>query len=177
MPFEVVGKELGELVVGRFAREARIYHGTSRQLFFVERIFPSVHFIHDHFPDSEWASGASLEMSVTFMRHTVVQNVRPQRVVGKRSDKGGVIKEAFLGQHVELPVATDSQVWGSHSYDAVVADVCESVDHVSGSVELAFPLKLASLRPPGCVGVVTVEVYVYKYREVVTSLDYFYNFC
>jgi len=151
---EVVVEELVELLACGFAGEAGVHHSTTWKGFFMKRVFPSVEFVHDHFPDGEGAGGAVLEVTVALMGHAVVQHVWPQGEVRDRGSNSGVVEETTVLHHVELVIASDPQEGASHAQDGVIGDVSKALDDFPGTSHLLSPVLFGSVGPEGGVSVV-----------------------
>lgn len=68
MPVEVVVQKVVELVAGQDVG-ARVYHGTTGQVFVEARVLSPVQFVHHHFPYGVATSRTVLQVSVTSMRN------------------------------------------------------------------------------------------------------------
>ena len=59
----------------------------------------------------------------------VVESVRPDGDPFERSDDGGVVHKELVGHHLELFVATDSEVRSPHTNNGPIADVGKPFDY------------------------------------------------
>ena len=103
------------------------------------------------------AGRALLKITVTTVRHTEVQSVRPQRRVLQRRRNGGIVQKGLLFHHGELVVSTDAQVGSAHAYNRVVGDVGELVDDQSSASHLLGPVVHRSRRPETFLVIVPVR--------------------
>ena len=68
-----------------------------------------------------------LGVTVAFVWHSEEQGVRPDGNTAQGGSNGSVVHEELVFHHLELFVATDSQVRCTDADDRTVRDVCESV--------------------------------------------------
>lgn len=125
---EVVSEQTGELVASLDVG-ARVNHVTTGQRFVEGWIITTIKFIHDHFPNWMATTGAIVGVTVALVGHTEVQSVWPDWDTSQRSGDGGIVYEELVSHHLELFVATNTQVRSTHTYDGSVSDVSESFDN------------------------------------------------
>ena len=81
---------------------------TTRQSLIKVRIVSSVELIDNHFPNRVASGWASLGVTVAFVRHAVVQRVRPNWNTAKWRGDGSVINKELIIHHLELGIAANS---------------------------------------------------------------------
>lgn len=143
---KVVRQEVVKLVTGLNVCAA-VHHRAARQFLIKVGVISSVKLVHDHLPDGVRPRWAVLSVSVTLMRHSEVQRVRPKGRVGEGCGNGRVVEEGLLLHHEELVVSSYSKVRGSDADDGVVGDVGESLDDESDAGHLLCPGFSARLAP------------------------------
>ena len=128
---------------------------TARQSLVKGWVVSSVQLIDDHLPDGVSSGGTLASVTVTLVRHPVVESVGPLRYSGQRSSDGGIVDKELVSHHLKLLVATNSEEGSSDSSNGAVSDVGESLDDQPGPGHLSQPVIVASLGP--VVGVILVS--------------------
>ena len=86
---------------------------TTRQSLIKVRIVSSVKLIDNHFPNRVASGWATLGVTVAFVRHAVVQGVRPNWNTAKWRGDGRVINKELISHHLELFVSTNTKEWST----------------------------------------------------------------
>lgn len=68
-----------------------------------------------------------LGVTITFVWHSEEQSIRPDGNSAQGGGNGSVVYKELMFHHLELFVATDSQVWCTDTDDRTVRDICESI--------------------------------------------------
>ena len=127
---------------------------TSGQSLVKGGVVSPVQLVDDHLPDWVGPGGAFLGVTVTLVRHPVVEGVGPDWHTGERGRDGGIVNKELVGHHLELLVTTNSQVWSPHADHGTISDVGEPLGDQTSPGHLGQPVVVASFAP--VVGVVLV---------------------
>lgn len=156
MPIEVVVQKAIKLIASKDVGTG-VDHSAPGQIFVEVRVFPTIEFVHDDFPNGVASGRTVLQISVTPVGHSKVHGIRPERRVAQRSSDGGIVQESLFLHHGELVVASDSQIRSSDTYDAVVGDVGVLLDDDPHTGHLLGPVVYSGVAPELLVVVMPVR--------------------
>lgn len=114
MAVEVVSQKTSELF-SALDVGARVHHVTTRKRFVECWVVTSVQFVHHHLPDWMRPGWAVSGVAVALVGHPEVQGVGPNWDTSQGRGDGTVVNEELVRHHLELLVATDSEVGSSHT--------------------------------------------------------------
>lgn len=146
MSVEVMPEQTGKLFAALYVG-ARVDHVTTWQRLVEGRIISAVQFVHHHLPDRMRPRWTVAAVTITLVRHSEVQSVRPDGHTSQRRGDGSVIHEELIGHHLELFVTADPEVRGAHTNDGAIGDVGETLDDQPGAGHLGQPVIVCSLAP------------------------------
>ena len=141
----VVAVEVGheyvvDLLLGEVGRAA-VHHGAA--------VLLKDELVERHLPDAGEGAGGALAVADALVWDLVVEGVWPHGGVREGSGDGGVVDEAELLHHEELPVPTGAQEGYSNSADVLHVQSAEAVDDVGLANHLVKPvLDRSVLVPP-----------------------------
>lgn len=151
---EVVTQKTCELIARGNVR-ARVYHVATGQRLIKGGIITTIQFIHDHLPHGVATRWAVVGIAVALVWHTEVQGVWPDGHTSQRGGNRGIVHEELICHHLELLVATHTQVGSTHANDGAISDVGETFDNQTGASHLGEPVVVAAAAP--VVGVILVR--------------------
>ncbi len=125
----------------------RIDHMTTGQGFVEGRVITTIELVNDHLPNRVAAAGTILGIADTFVRHTEIERVWPDGNAAKRGSDGRIVDEELISHHVELLVATNTQIRSSNTNNRAVGDVGESFNDQSVSSHFSQPIIIRTISP------------------------------
>lgn len=151
---EIVAQQTREL----FARgdvRAGVDHVATGQRFVERGIITTIQLVHDHLPHGMATRWAVVGIAVALVRHAEIQGIWPDGHTAQRGGNGGIVHKELISHHLELLVATHTQVGSAHANDGAIGDVGKAFHNQTRASHLGQPIVVGAACP--VVGVILVR--------------------
>jgi len=143
---EVVVKKLFKLILV-IDIGARGYKMTTGQILIKVGIITPVELVDGHLPDWMRPTGAVVVVTVALVRHSEVECVWPEWNPAERSGDGRIVSKELIGHHVELLVASNTEIRCSHANHCAVSNVRKPLNDKPVPGHLRQPVVIATVSP------------------------------